>query len=199
MKYIIGADEASTGCIAGLMCIAAVKAEANWKFPGLNDSKKLTQEKRFELRDKLYDSVAKGDIFIALESKTSAQVDELGLAASMDDSYNKAIKSLYCNDSYIVLDGKRKFKGLDDITKNYKIEPKADGKYYTVMAASIIAKACHDENIEELDKQYPEYHLKDNSGYVRPNHVEAIKKYGYKWFHRKSYNVKELAHLKNVK
>lgn len=196
MSYIIGADEASTGCIAGLMCIAAVKAEINWKFVGLNDSKKLTQEKRFELRDKLYNLAEKGDISFSLEYKTSAEVDELGLAASMDDCYNKAIRKLYCNDSILVIDGKRKFKGLELITKNYKLEPKADGKYYTVMAASIIAKACHDEDIVKLDKEFPEYNLASNSGYVRPDHVEAIKKHGYKYFHRKSYNVKELAHLK---
>lgn len=193
MKYIVGADEAGCGNIAGLLCVAAVKAPEGWTMPGLNDSKKLTEKKREKLLLDLLERAKLGEISYSLSSKTNVEIDCYGLAAGLDSAYTEVIKHLYDDQSYVIWDGSRHIRGIEGLCKpnTYESMIKADGKVPQVMAASIIAKCYRDFDIKiNLHPMYPEYNWKSNAGYPSREHKEAIKKHGYSPYHRRSYNIK---------
>lgn len=193
MKYIIGADEAGCGNIAGLLCVVAVKAPKDWTMTGLNDSKKLSEKKRHSLLNDLMKLVQANQISYALASKSNLEIDSHGLAAGLDSSYKEVIKELYDEESYVIWDGSRYIRGIESICKpnTYKSMIKADASLPQAMAASIIAKCYRDYDIKDkLHWEYPQYNWRKNAGYPTAEHLKAIKTYGYSPYHRKSYNIK---------
>jgi ribonuclease HII len=77
---------------------------------------------------------------------------------------------------------------------NTKSIVKGDANYYSIAAASIIAKEYHDDHIKKLCHKHPEliekYDLLNNMGYGTAKHIEGIKKYGLSEFHRKTFKLK---------
>jgi len=199
-KYLIGADESGAGCNAGILTVVAVKAPVNWKISGLNDSKKLSKNRRATLFEELSTltklaKIAKpheSHFAYSLAISTNDEIDQLGLAACLDKCYKTAIINLYDQDSYVIWDGNRHIKGIESIctTNTYTSLIKADSQIPHVMAASIIAKHYKDTDMAKKHLQYPQYNWINNSGYPTKDHKEAIKSYGYNEFHRRSYNIK---------
>lgn len=184
MSYIIGADEVGYGSWAGPLVVCAVRAPIDWQMSGLNDSKQLTIAKR-ELLSTLL--LADKEIEYAIVEKPNQSIDTDGLGVCLKQAYVTVVSNLLLPGDEAIIDGTVK---LPELGPQVSCLVKADTKIPAVMAASIIAKVYRDNLMKNLDGQHPEYNWKKNVGYGTAEHKEAIKKYGFTGFHRKSYNIK---------
>lgn len=186
--HIIGADECGYGSIAGPLVVCGVRAPKDWTMAGLNDSKKLTPKKREALRAKLLQDKV---ITYHIAERDSVTIDKFGVYPVLKECYVEIFHKLYQPDSLIIVDGNLKFDnlGVDAYTK-YS-EPKADGTYPIVGAASILGKTYHDEQMQLLHEKFPQYGWNENMGYpgkTGETHKTALIKYGPCLYHRYSYD-----------
>ena len=183
-EYIVGADEVGYGSWAGPLVVCGVKADKDWTYPGLNDSKKLSAKKREALSDVL---TRLDTITYVLVSKTNVEIDTLGLGVCLKAAYQEVADKLLTDDATMVMDGVIKLPKPDARIVSII---KADTTVATVMAASIIAKVYRDNLMHKLAAQYPMYGWESNVGYGATVHKEGIKKHGLCDLHRKSYRIK---------
>lgn len=183
----IGCDEVGYGCLAGPLVVVGVRAPQCWTLEGLNDSKKLSAKKREVMRGKLAQLIEDKIITWHLAERTNNVIDKFGVGPVLKDAYVECFHALYQPDSLIISDGILKFDklGVDAYDKESVI--KADSKFPTVMAASILAKTYRDEKMKHLHFLHPMYGWDSNVGYGSKDHLEAIAKYGPSPLHRYSY------------
>ena len=178
-KLIAGCDEAGRGSLIGPVYCASVILDPNNPIEGLNDSKQLTEKKR----EKLYIEIKEKAIsykVIAIDNKT---IDEINILEASRLGMEKAVQGLSVKPDYIITD----FMDLYHIDIEYLKLAHADALSATVAAASILAKVERDHYLVELDKLYPNYHLKENKGYATKSHKEALMEYGPSELHRLTY------------
>jgi len=187
MKYIIGCDEVGYGAACCDLVVCAVKSPKDWNKPYLKDSKKLSSKKREEVNILLQKD---NDIQFVIKSAPPSDIDKYGVYEMLKILHIEAIKSLICQDSFVIVDGNLKL--IDDCLNadNYKSVVKADNTIHQTMAASIIAKVYRDNLMIQYDKLFPVYDWKSNKGYLSKNHKDGIRKYGLCDLHRKSYDIK---------
>ena len=179
---LVGFDEAGRGPLAGPVSAAAVILQDDFPNEILNDSKKLSEKKR-EAAEKIIKEKACWGIGLVDHEK----IDEINiLEASMlamkiaFENLTKMLpqwlKGQNINDYILngITDGTR----CPDVAIEIKWEPKADGKYPCVMAASILAKTCRDRIMVEMDKKYPGYGYAKHKGYPTRDHKEICHKLG---------------------
>ena len=179
-KLIVGCDEAGRGCLLGPVFAAAVILPIGFQSDLINDSKKLTAKQR----DKAFDIITENAIAYAISSVDADTIDEVNILNASRMAMQQAIAKLNHGFDLILTDC-MKMKGYDvpvvDLVHG-------DALSQTVAAASILAKVSRDRLCEELDKKYPQYHIKKNKGYGTKDHLEALKEYGpVKHLHRFSY------------
>ncbi len=177
-EIVCGIDEAGRGALAGPLAVAGVILQK--PIEGLDDSKKLTPQKR----EKLYDMIIKNAKY-EIVFTDNLTLDEIGLSLAIKNSILIIQKKL--NAKTYIMDGNTNF-GIENI----KAIVKADSSVYQVSAASILAKVSRDRYMIEMDKEYPKYSFGRHKGYGTKVHVEKIKKYGLSPLHRKSFKVKSL-------
>ena len=177
-----GCDEAGRGCLAGPVVAGAVILKPGADYPDLDDSKKLTEKKRMELRELIMNEAQAYGIGIV----TAAEIDEINILNASFLAMHRAIDQLKVRPEFLLIDGNR-FNKYHDI-KHICIVG-GDAKYQAIAAASILAKTTRDLLMEEYDVLYPQYHWKKNKGYPTPEHKQAIAEYGITELHRKSFNM----------
>ena len=179
-EKLCGIDEAGRGPIAGDLVVAGCIFKADTNIEGLNDSKKISEKKRY----KLYDEILKNTLNHIVIIKPQ-DVDEFGISKCMTKALEEI--KLKLNAQSYLFDGNTTFGvlGLDTMVK-------ADGKVAEVSAASILAKVTHDRNIIKDAELYPQYSFEKHKGYGTALHVEMIRKYGYCPIHRRSFKLKAL-------
>jgi len=177
---LCGIDEAGRGPIAGDLVVAGCIFTSELKIAGLNDSKKISEKRRYELFEEIMTQTLNHIVIISPQ-----EVDEEGISKCMTRALEE-IKSTLEAESYL-FDGNTTFG-----VKNLETMVKADGKVAEVSAASILAKVTHDRNIIRDAKLYPEYEFEKHKGYGTKVHVEMIKKHGYCPIHRRSFKLKAL-------
>ena len=178
-----GCDEAGRGCLSGPVFAAAVILPHDYTHPVLNDSKKISEKARYQLREE----IEKEAIAYAVASIDNKEIDEINILNASIMAMHKALSKLASNPEYILVDG-NKFKPFKDIPHRCVVG--GDGKYLSIAAASILAKTYRDDYMHELHRQHPEYNWRKNKGYATKDHVEAIQKYGYTSYHRRSFHLK---------
>ncbi|MCD8297852.1 MAG: ribonuclease HII [Prevotella sp.] len=177
-----GCDEAGRGCLAGSVYAAAVILSPDYKNEELNDSKKLTAKKRYELRT----VIERDAVAWAVGIVTPEEIDEINILNASILAMHRALDQLKVRPQAIIVDGNR-FKPYRDVPHTTII--KGDGKYLSIAAASILAKTYRDDYMRKLAEEYPQYEWDVNKGYPTRKHREAIRKYGITPYHRKSYNL----------
>lgn len=188
IKYIVGSDEVGSGACAGILVVCAVKAHRLWNLNGLNDSKKLSEKKRLELEQKLYQEFHIGRIKYSLLEISPSKVDEMGLGVALKFAHQCVVNNLEGPNTTAIVDGKLKIEAKYPIQNMIK----ADSTVPTVMAASILAKTHRDKVMRKMHEKYPMYGWDKNVGYVVAQHKEAIKQHGLSPLHRKSYKLKDI-------
>jgi len=175
---VAGVDEAGRGPWAGPVVASAVILDATNIPDGLNDSKKLSPQKRARLFDQIKASASFGVGWASVE-----EIDEINILAATMLAMRRAVADLPIIPNTILVDGNRD-PGMDIPTKCII---KGDGKSLSIAAASIIAKVTRDRYMAELSQQFPDYGWEKNAGYGVPKHQDALKLVGISPFHRKSF------------
>ena len=177
-----GCDEAGRGCLAGSVYAAAVILPPDYQNEALNDSKQLTEKRRYALREQIErDAVA-----WAVGVVTPEEIDEINILNDSILAMHRALDALKVRPEAVIVDGNR-FKPYRDLPSTTIV--KGDGKYLSIAAASILAKTYRDDYMNGLAEQFPQYDWKSNKGYPTKKHRDAIRKFGITPFHRKSYNL----------
>lgn len=192
-KYICAIDEVGRGCLFGPVTAAAVIMPLSLKgnkdiINGIEDSKKLTAKKREELSKKIIEKSISYSIY-SISEKT---IDEINILNATKSAMINAVKNLKIKPDILFIDALK----IDIDIKQISII-KGDLKSYSIGCASILAKVCRDEIMNNLPEEYQKYKISKNKGYGTKEHLEAIKKYGPSNMHRfsfepiKSYNHKD--------
>lgn len=177
-----GCDEAGRGCLAGSVFAAAVILPEDYVNEGLNDSKKLTPMRRYELRDE----IERDALAWAVGVVTPEEIDKINILNASILAMHRALDQLEVRPEAIIVDGNR-FKPYRFIPYNTVV--KGDGKYLSIAAASILAKTYRDDYMDSLAREYPQYAWDVNKGYPTKAHREDIAKYGITPYHRKSFRL----------
>jgi len=177
-----GCDEAGRGCLAGPVVAAAVILPKNYKHPVLNDSKKLSAKQRLELKDEIINSAIAWKVAFV----DSIEIDEINILRASIRAMHLAVEGLKKEPQFLLIDG-NSFIPYKEI--KYKTIVKGDGLYFSIAAASVLAKTFRDEYMEKIHNEYPVYGWNRNKGYPTSFHREALNKYGISPYHRKSFSL----------
>lgn len=177
-----GCDEAGRGCLAGSVYAAAVILPPDYDNALLNDSKKLTEKRRYALRD----DIIRDAVAWAVGVVTPEEIDRINILRASFLAMHRALDQLKVRPEAVIVDGNR-FTPYRDLP--YTTIVKGDGKYQSIAAASILAKTFRDDYMDALAKEYPYYDWQSNKGYPTRTHREGIRLHGISPYHRKSYNL----------
>jgi ribonuclease HII len=189
----IGLDEAGRGPLIGNVYAGAVVWENDLKPPDglIVDSKKLSSKKRKEALDWIKKNINNYSVGFA----TNEEIDNINILEATKLAMQRAIDNLSIKTEYLLIDG----TGWEKKFIDYKVKSivKGDSKYYSIAAASILAKEYHDEHILSLcssdNSLIEKYSLNKNMGYASKKHIDGIKLHGYTPYHRKSFKLKCLS------
>lgn len=183
-----GCDEAGRGPLAGPVYAAAVILPKDFHHPLLNDSKQMTEKNR----DLLRPIIEREAVAWAVEAVQAEEIDTLNILWASVTGMQRAVLRLDPRPQFLLIDGNkfRPFEGYG--FKDYRTVVHGDATYASIAAASVLAKTHRDEFMRKIATDYPEYGWDRNMGYPTPEHIEAIRRYGYTPWHRKTFTVKEL-------
>lgn len=193
MRFVLGVDEAGRGPLAGPVAVGVVSVREDYDilaaFPGLNDSKKLSEKKRDALFALLQEEIQKGNVQATVTLSSVAMIDGKGIAPAVRHGVDTGIRKLLLNPS----EGKVWLDGSLKAPEEYEQETVigGDGIVPAIMLASIAAKVTRDRKMLQIAKLYPEYDFAKHKGYGTKSHIEAIKTNGPCPEHRRSF-------LKNI-
>ena len=203
-KVEAGCDEAGRGCLAGSVFAAAVILPEDYQNELLNDSKQLTEKRRYQLRD----IIERDAVAWAVGIVTPEEIDKINILNASILAMHRALDQPKVRPEAIIVDGNR-FKPyyergergessqrhtLTLVRERGERVPhttivKGDGKYLSIAAASILAKTYRDDYMNRLAEEYPQYDWLSNKGYPTKKHREAIRQYGITPYHRKTFNM----------
>lgn len=179
-QYIVGTDEVGRGPLAGPVVAAAVILPPDFEAFGINDSKKLSENKRNELDSYIkYKALA-----YSIQEVSVEDIDRLNILHAAELAMKQAVQALPFGDICFI-DGENQLN-LHIPTKNII---KGDSRSVSIAAASIIAKVYRDQLMVDYEKLYPEYGFAKHKGYGTAEHYEALHQYGPSPIHRRSFRL----------
>ena len=177
-----GCDEAGRGCLAGAVFAAAVILPPNYVNADLNDSKQLSEKRRYVLRD----TIERDAVAWAVGVVTPEEIDEINILNASILAMHRALDQLTTRPEAVIVDGNR-FKPYGSLPSVTIV--KGDGKYLSIAAASILAKTYRDDYMKRLAEEYPQHDWKGNKGYPTKKHRDAIRQFGATPYHRRTFNL----------
>lgn len=178
-QLIAGVDEVGRGPLVGAVVTAAVILDPNNPIEGLMDSKKLSEKKRLALAEEIK---AKA-LSWSLGRAEPAEIDELNILHATMLAMQRAVAGLHIQPDFILVDGNRP----PQFSVPTQAVVKGDSLVAEISAASIIAKVARDQEMEELDKKFPQYGFAKHKGYPTKLHFEKLIEFGATPYHRKSF------------
>jgi ribonuclease HII len=177
-----GCDEAGRGCLAGPVVAAAVILPKNFRHAVLNDSKKLSPKQRYELRDEIINTAIAWNVAFV----NNTEIDEINILRASFRAMHIAIEGLQKEPQFLLIDGNRfiPYKSIDHCTVI-----KGDSIYFSIAAASVLAKTHRDDYMNKIHNEYPQFGWDRNKGYPTAFHRSAILKYGITPYHRRSFSL----------
>jgi ribonuclease HII len=177
-----GCDEAGRGCLAGPVVAAAVILPKNFKHSVLNDSKKLSAKQRELLKEEIIHSAVAWKVAFV----DNYEIDKINILRASIRAMHIAVEGLGMEPQLLLIDGNSFYPFK---TIKYETIIKGDGKFFSIAAASVLAKTFRDEFMEKIHKEFPNYGWDKNKGYPTEIHRSAIMKYGITPYHRRSFNL----------
>ena len=183
-----GCDEAGRGPLAGPVYAAAVILPPDFHHPLLNDSKQMTEKAREELRPVIEAEA----VAWAVEAVQPEEIDRINILWASVTGMQRAVLRLAPAPDFLLVDG-NKFRPFDRYgVRDYRTVVHGDATFAAIAAASVLAKTYRDAFMRKIAQEYPEYGWDRNMGYPTHEHIDAIRRFGYTPWHRKSFHVKEL-------
>jgi len=177
-----GCDEAGRGCLAGPVFAAAVILPDDFDHPLLNDSKQLSEEIRYALRDEIEQKA----LAFAIASVDNIEIDQINILNASFLAMHRAIEKLSIVPQFLIIDGNR-FNKYQRVSHQCIVE--GDAKYFSIAAASILAKTYRDDFMKKIAAEHPGYDWHSNKGYPTIKHREAVLKMGLTPYHRRTFRV----------
>jgi ribonuclease HII len=177
-----GCDEAGRGCLAGPVYAAAVILPEDIDIPMLNDSKKLSDKQRYQLRPLIEEKA----IAWAVGVVDHKEIDEINILNASFLAMHRAIDQLKTCPEFLLIDGNR-FKKYKEIPHECMV--KGDGRFLSIAAASVLAKTYRDDFMDKIHEEFPHYDWNKNKGYPTKKHREGIVKHGPTSYHRMSFRL----------
>lgn len=186
-QRIAGVDEAGRGPLAGAVFAAAVVLPIQWILLGmpdklirLNDSKQLTAAQReifFELLTR--DS----EVQFSVASVEASEIDRVNILQATHQAMRRALGSLNPSPDYALVDG----NPVPELPVPHTSIIQGDARSYSIAAASVLAKVTRDREMDEADRNWPEYGFARHKGYGTPEHLAALAQWGPCPIHRRSF------------
>lgn len=183
--YEAGCDEAGRGPLAGPVYAAAVILDPSKPIKGLQDSKKLPEKTRIELRLEIEEKA----LAWAVQAVDPREIDRINILQASLKAMKLCLDQLFIRPVSVLVDGNKKIPYLD--IPQFCIV-KGDATFQSIAAASILAKTYRDACMLELHEAFPQYEWNRNKGYPTARHQEAIIQFGYCVHHRRSFVLKRL-------
>ena len=177
-----GCDEAGRGCLAGPVYAAAVILPQNFSNDLLNDSKQLSEKRRYQLRE----VIEREALAWAVGVVSADEIDKINILRASILAMHRAITQLKIRPQHLLIDGNR-FMPYEGIPHTTVV--KGDATYMSIAAASILAKTYRDDYMLKIHQEYPQYHWDSNKGYPAPIHRDAIRQYGPTPHHRLTFHL----------
>ncbi|MCX6136986.1 MAG: ribonuclease HII [Ignavibacteriales bacterium] len=181
VRLVAGIDEAGRGPLAGPVVAAAVIFGEGEIVPGVTDSKKIPEKRR----ERLFGEISMRAIGIGIGIVDHAVIDRINILQASSLAMNKALTALTPVPHQLLVDGnffRHELFPVENIIKG-------DALSHSIGAASIVAKVTRDRMMYKFDTLYPEYGFAKHKGYGTPQHMEAIRRYGYCPIHRRSFHI----------
>lgn len=176
---VCGVDEAGRGPLSGPVVAAACILPLGLYIEGLDDSKKLSPQKR----DLLFDTIRENAIAYAVSSASPAEIDEINILNATMLAMRRAVAALSVPADFALVDG--------NIARDFSLPTqtviKGDAISASIAAASILAKVTRDRICMEDDLLYPEYQFAKHKGYSTALHMDILRKIGPSPIHRRSF------------
>lgn len=179
-RLIAGVDEVGRGPLVGAVVTAAVILDPSNPIEGLADSKKLSEKKRLALAAEIKQKA----LAWALGRAEAEEIDKLNILQASLLAMTRAVQALRIRPQFVLLDGN---KIPNDLDIPAQAVVKGDSLVAEISAASILAKVARDQEMEELDRQYPEYAFAQHKGYPTKLHLENLTALGPLPQHRRSF------------
>jgi ribonuclease HII len=176
---IAGLDEAGRGALFGPVVAAAVILNPKRRIVGLDDSKKLTAERRLELAPRIREHA----VAWAVAEIDAQRIDAWNIYQASRQAMTAALHQLSIQPDYLLLDAMRL-----DVLVEQKSLIKGDARSVSIAAASILAKTHRDMRMEQWHAVFPQYGLASHKGYATPDHLEALRQHGPTPYHRFSFS-----------
>jgi len=179
-----GCDEAGRGCLAGPVFAAAVILPENFDHSILNDSKQLGVRTRNQLRLE----IEKNALAFAVASVDNQEIDQINILQASILAMHRAVDLLPLHPEFLIVDGNyfKPYTSLD-----HACIVRGDCKYFSIAAASVLAKTYRDEYMKQLAEEYPDYHWHKNKGYPTIKHRSVIIEKGLTPYHRRTFRVRD--------
>ncbi len=191
VTLVAGVDEVGRGPLIGPVVACACILPVNFYHKDIKDSKKLSEKKREEM----YKIIKENALAIGLGIVSEKVIDEINIYEATKIAMKEAIENLNITPEHVLIDAMKLELNIPSTSII-----KGDAKSESIAAASIIAKVTRDHMLDEMDKEYPMYDLKNNKGYGTKKHLEALQTYGPCKYHRVSYSpVRNALNEKNTK
>ena len=183
-RLIAGIDEAGRGALAGPVVAAAVILPSGIRIDGVDDSKKLSPQKR----ERLFDTIMAQALRVGVGMAGHQVIDRINILQATRLAMQEAVGKLSPPPDYLLIDGNTTIAS----PLPQKAIVKGDALSLSIAAASIIAKVSRDRLMRELDLKYPGYGFAGHKGYGSADHLEAIRRLGPSPIHRLTFGgVKE--------
>lgn len=177
-----GCDEAGRGCLAGPVFAAAVILAPDFDHHLLNDSKQLDEATRYQLRTEIEEKA----IAHAVAFVDNIEIDKINILNASFLAMHRAIEKLHLEPQFLIIDGNR-FNKYGSTP--HKCIIKGDSLYFSIAAASILAKTYRDDFMKQIAEEHPEYDWHSNKGYPTIKHRNAVLENGFTSYHRRTFRV----------
>ncbi|MBE0369075.1 MULTISPECIES: ribonuclease HII [Pseudoalteromonas] len=179
VQFIAGVDEVGRGPLVGDVVTAAVILDPNKPIDGLADSKKLSEKKRIALAEEIKEKA----LCYYVARASVAEIDELNILHATMLAMSRAVEGLAIQPDFVFIDGNR----LPKLTMAAQSVVKGDSLVAEISAASILAKVTRDNEMLELDAEFPEFGFAAHKGYPTKAHFAALEAHGITPHHRTTF------------
>lgn len=180
-ERVAGVDEAGRGPLAGPVVAAAVVLPRDLSIRGIDDSKKLTAERREEL----FELIQRDAVAVGVGVVSESVIDEVNILRATHRAMREALAGLGAAPDHVLMDG----DAVPELGFPQTAIHQGDGKSTAIAAASIVAKVTRDRMLVELDERYPGYGFARHKGYGTKEHISALMRLGPCEIHRRSFGV----------